>query len=112
MLLEFLKTFLLIIAAEVGDKTQILALSFSLSYSIKEIFYGFLLGSTASLGLAVVAGQIISNLISAEYLYYLSAGIFLFFGFLNIIKYSENPEKKNFNIKNKIFLIALTFFIV
>ncbi len=112
MLIEFLKSFLLIFTAEIGDKTQILALSFSLSYSIKEIFYGFFLGSIISQGLAVLAGQILYMYIPTTYLYYMSAVIFLFFGFLNVMKYSENPGRKDMNVKNIILLIALTFFIV
>ncbi|MDW7667186.1 MAG: TMEM165/GDT1 family protein [Bacillota bacterium] len=112
MLIEFLKSFLLIFTAEIGDKTQILALSFSLSYSIKEIFYGFLVGSIISQGLAVLAGQILQIYIPSTYLYYMSAVIFLFFGFLNIVKFSENPGRKNINVKNIVLLIALTFFLV
>ncbi len=112
MLIEFLKSFLLIFTAEIGDKTQILALSFSISYSIREIFYGFLLGSIISQGLAVLVGQILFLYIPTTYLYYMSAVIFLFFGFLNILKFRENSVKKDINIKNTIFLIALTFFVV
>jgi len=112
MLIEFLKSFLLIFTAEIGDKTQILALSFSLSYSIREIFYGFLLGSIISQGLAVLAAQILYISIPSTYLYYMSAVIFLFFGFLNIVKFSDKYRRKDVNLKNTILLIALTFFIV
>src|SRR6056297_332016 len=107
MLIEFLKSFLLIFTAEIGDKTQILALSFSLSYSIREIFYGFLLGSIISQGLAVLAGQILYISIPSTYLYYMSAVIFLFFGFLNIVKFSDKYRRKDVNLKNTILLIAL-----
>lgn len=112
MLIEFLKSFLLVFTAEIGDKTQILALSFSISYNIKEIFYGFLLGSIISQGLAVLLGQILTIYIPSVYLYYFSAFIFLFFGFLNIIKYSKEPKEKDFKFKNSILIIAFTFFIV
>src|SRR6056297_3924040 len=98
MLIEFLKSFLLIFTAEIGDKTQILALSFSLSYSIREIFYGFLIGSLISQGIAILLGQILTFYVPSFYLFYMSAVIFLFFGFLNVIKYSNNAKNKNINI--------------
>ncbi len=44
MISEFLKAFLLIFAAEMGDKTQIIAMTFATQYKIKEVLLGVLLG--------------------------------------------------------------------
>ncbi len=112
MFIEFFKSFIIIILAEIGDKTQLLALSFSLSYSLKKLFFGFLLGSVLSQGLSVLVGQLFGSFIPSNYLYFLSAAIFLYFGFINVIKNVEKPAKEASNFRNPIYLIAVTFFMV
>jgi putative Ca2+/H+ antiporter (TMEM165/GDT1 family) len=112
MFLEFLKSFVIIILAEIGDKTQLLALSFSLSYSLKKLFLGFLLGSILSQGLSVAFGQIIRSFNIGNYLFYISAAVFLYFGFMNAVKHRKRPLRKYEKFKNPIYLIAVSFFIV
>ena len=112
MFIEFFKSFIIIILAEIGDKTQLLALSFSLSYSLKKLFFGFLLGSVLSQGLSVAFGQLIRSFNIGNYLFYISAAVFLYFGFMNALKHKKRPLRKSEKFKNPIYLIAVSFFIV
>ncbi len=102
LLYPFFVAFFLIFISELGDKTQLLVLSFS--HKTKPIFIlsGVALGTFFSHGMAILFGSSISLLendffhIVLEILTYLT---FLFFGFLSFIpkkQKKENTKKSNF----------------
>ena len=107
ILLSFFITFL----AELGDKTQLLVLSFSTKTKTRNIILGITLGSFLSHGLAIMFGSEFFSLFSSNATFYLKMftnlsficlGIIgLIFQFinlsnLNIYKQSENiPSKKD-----------------
>ncbi|HOB20329.1 MAG TPA: TMEM165/GDT1 family protein [Candidatus Atribacteria bacterium] len=41
---EFIKAFMLIFVAEMGDKTQILAMAFATRYAVKKVLLGIFIG--------------------------------------------------------------------
>lgn len=49
-----ISSFLLIFLAEMGDKTQLLALAFSTKYKINQVLIGVFLGAFLNHGLAIV----------------------------------------------------------
>ena len=114
----FIISFLLIFVSELGDKTQLLVLSFSSKLKAKTILLGVGLGSLLSHGIAIMFGSFLGNIENLIFQYalkivtYLS---FIVFGIIALLK-SDNKEgnsenKKNNNLKNNlsyIFFIALT----
>ncbi|MGB4438307.1 MAG: TMEM165/GDT1 family protein [Sedimentibacter sp.] len=50
MLKEFTEAFVLVFAAEVGDKTQLMLMTLSAKYSIMQMLLGILLGVVANHG--------------------------------------------------------------
>ncbi len=114
----FVVSFLLIFVSELGDKTQLLVLSFSSKLKTKTILLGVGLGSLLSHGIAIIFGSFLGNIENLTFQYvlkiitYLS---FILFGIITLLKSNnkdENSEnKKNKNLKNNfsyIFFIALT----
>lgn len=114
----FIISFLLIFVSELGDKTQLLVLSFSSKLKAKTIILGIGLGSLLSHGLAIIFGSFLGNIENLTFQYilkiltYLS---FIIFGIITLLKSNnigENSEnKKNKNLKNNlsyILFIALT----
>ena len=114
----FIISFLLIFVSELGDKTQLLVLSFSSKLKAKTIILGVGLGSLLSHGIAIMFGSFLGNIENLTFQYglkivtYLS---FIIFGIIALLKSNnegENSEiKKNKNFKNNltyIFFIALT----
>ena len=114
----FIISFLLIFVSELGDKTQLLVLSFSSKLKAKTIILGVGLGSLLSHGIAIMFGSFLGNIENLTFQYglkivtYLS---FIIFGIIELLKSNnegENSEsKKNKNFKNNltyIFFIALT----
>jgi putative Ca2+/H+ antiporter (TMEM165/GDT1 family) len=57
MLQELLKAFILIFIAEMGDKTQILAMAFATRFKVKKVLLGIFLGVLLNHGLAVMGNQ-------------------------------------------------------
>ena len=114
----FIISFLLIFASELGDKTQLLVLSFSSKLKARTILLGVALGSLFSHGIAIIFGSFLGNIENLTFQYvlkivtYLS---FIVFGIITLIK-SDNKEKisknkKSRNLRNNlsyIFFIALT----
>lgn len=114
----FIIAFLLIFISELGDKTQLLVLSFSTKLKAKNILLGVALGSLLSHGIAIMFGSFLGNIENMTFQYllkivtYLS---FIVFGIITLIKSSNAEETSNKKNKNNlksnlsyIFFIAFT----
>lgn len=76
---EIFQAFILIFIAEMGDKTQILALAFATRYPVKKVLLGIFLGSLLNHGLAVALGSYISNFLPMDTIQIIAG--FAFVGF-------------------------------
>ncbi len=114
----FIIAFLLIFVSELGDKTQLLVLSFSARLKARTILLGVALGSLLSHGIAIAFGSFLGNIENALFqcllkiITYLS---FIVFGIITLMKSGsdeENSENKNRNnLKSSLsymLFIALT----
>lgn len=97
-LYPFFIAFFLIFLSELGDKTQLLVLSFSSKLKSYSILLGVALGSLFSHGVAILFGSAIGNLNSPIFqtllklITYIS---FLFFGIFTILQKEESSETSN-----------------
>ena len=112
----FIISFMFIFLSELGDKTQILVLSFSARNKAKNILLGVALGTLLSHGLAIAFGSHIAGISNDNFIYYLKIFTyftFLVFGIIGFLKTkkissaNENTEElsKSHIIK---FLTSLT----
>lgn len=112
MLQELLKAFILIFIAEMGDKTQILAMAFATRFKVKKVLLGIFLGVLLNHGLAVMLGSYISTFIPINTVQ-IVAGI-AFVGFSLWTLKSEDDEDEEEETKSKfgpVLTVALAFFI-
>ena len=90
--------FILVFISELGDKTQILVLSFSAKLRTTTILLGVTLGSLLSHGLAITFGSFLGN-IENDFIHFLLEIItyisFLIFGFSTLFSNKENNTKNN-----------------
>lgn len=118
----FLVSFFLVFLSELGDKTQLLVLSFSTKDRAKNILLGVAIGTLFSHGVAILFGSKLGSLGSENFRYYLELFTyisFLLFGLFGFIpeKETTNNTKSSFlqkitNIKlNYIFVIAISIII-
>jgi putative Ca2+/H+ antiporter (TMEM165/GDT1 family) len=111
MIHEFIKTFILIFVAEMGDKTQILLMTCAARYSIIQVLFGIIVGVALNHGLAIIIGTYISNIINFDLLQIFAGIIFIVFGLLTL-KVEKEDTKKSSTLKcGPILAVAITFFI-
>ena len=97
----FLITFTLIFFSELGDKTQLLVLSFSTKNKAKNILLGVALGTFFSHGFAILFGSKVAYFSSNTFQFYLkiftysSFLLFGLFGFFPKKNYSDSSNKSN-----------------
>lgn len=114
----FLIAFILVFISELGDKTQLLVLSFSAKLKVKTILLGVALGSLLSHGIAILFGGFLGNIENLTFQYvlkivtYLS---FIVFGIITLVNSKNGSETSTDNSKRNlkssfsyILFIALT----
>lgn len=122
-LYPFLISFLIVFLSELGDKTQLLVLSFATKDKTKNILLGVAIGTFLSHGIAILFGSKISSFENETFHFYLEMftyASFLLFGFIGFIpKNPTSPSdskssilKKISNIKlNCIFIVTISIIV-
>ncbi|TCK98738.1 putative Ca2+/H+ antiporter (TMEM165/GDT1 family) [Natranaerovirga hydrolytica] len=111
MIQELFKAFILIFIAEMGDKTQILAMAFATKFPVRKVLMGIFIGSLLNHGLAVLFGNYLSTLIPISTLQIIGGLAFIGFALWTLQADDEEEEE---NIKYKfgpIFTVSMAFFI-
>ena len=119
----FFISFFIVFCSEIGDKTQLLVLSFSAKSKTSSILLGVALGTFLSHGLAIIFGSQIGSLNNENFRFYLDIftySTFLLFGVWGFIpkKEKEDSTKKTSfiqsisNLKiNYLFIVAISIII-
>lgn len=110
MFAEFLRAFGLIFLAEMGDKTQILAMAFATRYSIRQVLWGIFFGVLANHGLAVVLGSLLSSVLPMDTIQLIAGAAFLGFALWSL-RLEEGEEESNKASSGPVMTVALAFFI-
>lgn len=112
MMSEYLKAFFLIFMAEMGDKTQILAMTFATRYPVRSVLAGVFIGALLNHGLAIALGSLLAR--SVPFFYFqVAAGIaFCLFGLMSL-RTGDGEEENPSPIKTlgPVLTVALAFFI-
>lgn len=111
MIEQFIKAFLLIFFAELGDKSQIIAMTFATKYKIKTVITGIFIGTFLNHILAILLGIYLSNFISFNTLQIIASFFFIIFGILTIANDDDDEENFNKDTIHPIITIAFLFFI-
>lgn len=110
MIKELIRAFLLIFAAEMGDKTQIIAMTFATQYRVKEVILGVVFGVVLNHGIAIILGRFISKVVSMNLIQIIAGIMFVIFGIM-ALKEEEMEESENKKAFGPIVTVALAFFI-
>ena len=108
--------FCLVFMSELGDKTQLLVLSFSSKLKSFTILLGVALGSFFSHGLAIIFGSILGNLNNEwfhsilKFITYIS---FLFFGIITLMNNDDrDSDSKKSGIIKRISNLKISYILV
>jgi putative Ca2+/H+ antiporter (TMEM165/GDT1 family) len=110
MVIELLQAFALIFIAEMGDKTQILAMAFASKYKIKQVLIGVFIGSLLNHALAVLLGSNLQYFVPLETLSIIAGFSFILFGLWNL-KVDTEEQKSKLSKYGPIVTVSLAFFI-
>jgi putative Ca2+/H+ antiporter (TMEM165/GDT1 family) len=108
---DFLQAFALIFIAEMGDKTQIMAMAFATRYKISHILLGVGIGAFLNHGLAILLGSLLNRYIPMEALQLVAGVLFVAFGLLSLSISEEDEETAKANKYGAIATVALSFFL-
>lgn len=112
MFSEFIKAFGLIFIAEMGDKTQILAMAFATRYKVRAVLGGIFLGALLNHGLAVILGSYLCRFIPVNTLGMIAGFAFIGFSIWTLKIEEEDSEEKNKTMSlGPVFTVATAFFI-
>lgn len=107
--------FTLVFISELGDKTQILVLSFSSKLRTTTILLGVALGSLLSHGIAITFGSFLGNIgndsihFLLELITYIS---FLIFGFFTLLSNKRENSNNNNSAINNINKLKLNYILI
>ena len=118
----FFISFILIFVSELGDKTQLLVLSFSTKDKAKNILLGVAIGTFFSHGLAILFGSKLGDFQNETFRFYselFTYCSFLLFGFIGFLPKKEKSNNSKSSILEKItssklnyiFIIAISIII-
>lgn len=100
LIYPFIIAFTLVFISELGDKTQLLALSFSSKLKISTILLGVALGSLFSHGLAILFGSFLGNIEDLKFQYFIKIITyisFIIFGIITLKSSNKNADSKYSN---------------
>ncbi len=106
----FSTAFIMVVLAEMGDKTQLLAMAFAAKYPWKKVMLGILVATILNHFVAIFAGIYLNTFIPKETIEIIASIAFIIFG-LWILKDDElgnDAEKSRFNI---FWTVAIAFFL-
>lgn len=101
--------FLMILLAELGDKTQLAVVSLSCRYSPTRVFAGSMLGFLLVDGLSILAGGSLVAIVPLQWIGVAAGAIFIIFGIFTI--FSRDEEEVEVKLKAK-FPLLTAFYLV
>lgn len=111
MIQELIRAFFFIFIAEMGDKTQILAMAFATQYSVSKVLGGVFLGSFLNHGLAIALGAYLSTLIPLDTVGIIAGISFIGFGLWGLKYDDDEDEDEGKEAFSPVLTVALAFFI-
>lgn len=112
MVYETIQAFLFIIMAEMGDKTQMLAMAFATKYSLGKVLLGVFIGAALNHGLAALLGTYLINVIPIHTIKLLAALAFIGFGLWSLkVEDNGEAEEPRSSRFGPVLTVASAFFI-
>ncbi len=105
----FIASFLFVVLAEMGDKTQLLAMAFACRYPAKTVLAGVLVATLVNHLLAVVVGSWLTNIVPLDTIQIAASASFILFGLWTLRGDRLEGEDKKFKF-SPFWTVAVAFF--
>ncbi|OPX84757.1 MAG: hypothetical protein A4E53_03814 [Pelotomaculum sp. PtaB.Bin104] len=110
MILAYLGSVAMVVLAEMGDKTQLLAMAFATRFPAAAVLWGVLIATIFNHALAVALGTYLGTSFNMELVKAIAAGSFILFGLWTIRGDSLDGEHKRKITIGPIVTVAIGFF--
>jgi Ca2+/H+ antiporter, TMEM165/GDT1 family len=105
----YIASLLFVVLAEMGDKTQLLAMAFASKYRWQTVMWGVFVATLVNHLFAVLAGHYLTNIVPLHYIQIAAAASFILFGLWTLRGDKLNNEDKRFNF-SPFWTVAVAFF--
>jgi putative Ca2+/H+ antiporter (TMEM165/GDT1 family) len=106
----FWTSLVFVVLAEMGDKTQLLAMAFATRFKASTVMWGVFWATALNHLLAVLVGNYLTRFMPLSYLQVAAAASFILFGLWTIKGDELNDEDKRFSF-NPFWTVAIAFFL-
>ncbi|MDD5166494.1 MAG: TMEM165/GDT1 family protein [Candidatus Omnitrophica bacterium] len=110
-MIAFAASFMLVVLAEMGDKTQLLAMAFAMKYSTYKVLLAIFLATLLSNALAVTAGHFLTVVIPIDIISFVASLSFIIFGIWIIRGDGLEKQDKKESKFGPILTVGTAFFI-
>jgi putative Ca2+/H+ antiporter (TMEM165/GDT1 family) len=107
----FLASLVFVVLAEMGDKTQLLAMSFATRFNPYKVLLAVFIATIANHALAVVAGQFLTTIVPIDIISLAASLSFIGFGLWTIRGDKLKDEVKKASRFGAVATVAIAFFI-
>ena len=107
----FIKALLLVVVAEMGDKTQLLAMAMASKYKAKQVLAGVFIATVLNHALAITAGSYLSSIIPMNTVKIVAAISFLIFGLWTLRGDKIDEDGKKEIRFGPIITVTIAFFL-
>lgn len=110
-MVAFWVSFLFVVLAEMGDKTQLLAMAFAAKYSASKVLLAVFLATLVNHALAVVTGHFLTTIIPLDIIALVAALSFILFGLWTIRGDKLQGEDKKESRFGPVVTVGIAFFL-
>ncbi|OPY73492.1 MAG: hypothetical protein A4E62_00462 [Syntrophorhabdus sp. PtaU1.Bin002] len=109
-MVAYLASLTFVVLAEMGDKTQLLAMAFASRYRWQTVMWGVFAATLCNHFLAVIVGNYLTTFIPLHYIQIAAAASFILFGLWTLRGDTLDNEDKRFTF-SPFWTVAVAFFI-
>lgn len=108
----FIKALFLVVAAEMGDKTQLLAMVMAGKYKVKQVMLGVFVATVLNHAFAVAVGSCLGAFIPIKLIQIIAAVLFLLFGLWTLRGDKVDDDEVEHKAKfGPVITVAIAFFL-
>lgn len=110
-MIAFVGSLLFVVLAEMGDKTQLLAMAFATRYKAYQVLCAVFIATTINHSLAVAVGGLLTKAVPLDIISLIAAVSFILFGLWTLRGDSVNNGNKKESKFGPVATVAIAFFI-
>ena len=103
--------FLLVVLAEMGDKTQFVAMAFAAKHNPFKVLFAIFLGTVANFAIVIVIGQLLTEVVPIDAISLAASVSFIGFGLWTLRNEKAEDENTKISRFGVVATVALAFFV-